>query len=348
MEAARRATSRRFVTLLLATFALVAGLGVVSSAPAQATLYPSGCWTTAVGGSQANHKKWCWIGSNSSKYDKRSNMTVMAQRILKLDGWYSGAIDGDFGSITANAVRNYQANRGLVQDGVVGGNTWVKLMYTSILDCGILYHGTHQTFAYRIAGEGCGRYLQQAGNFYWAVRSYASNGTNVYDNTYVTATTNGPTALTLAAPTVESNSVEERTLELDGAELAEATELGQAADLTLQRAERIIDPVTGETQMTDAVYADTSGAPVNRTVSMTDQAGADLNFENLLSYPDEFGYAPIVTDVGAGYARTLPGINHHLVVFDAEAGELISVSVDVEASHATLSQDLVDRTLDLL
>ena len=36
----------------------------------------------------------------------------------------SPAIDGDFGPVTAQAVRTYQVWAGLIPDGVVGENTW--------------------------------------------------------------------------------------------------------------------------------------------------------------------------------------------------------------------------------
>jgi peptidoglycan hydrolase-like protein with peptidoglycan-binding domain len=35
-----------------------------------------------------------------------------------------GGIDGDFGSMTASAVRAYQGDRGVAVDGVVGDRTW--------------------------------------------------------------------------------------------------------------------------------------------------------------------------------------------------------------------------------
>jgi peptidoglycan hydrolase-like protein with peptidoglycan-binding domain len=35
-----------------------------------------------------------------------------------------GAIDGDFGPMTASAVRAYQGERGVTVDGIVGDQTW--------------------------------------------------------------------------------------------------------------------------------------------------------------------------------------------------------------------------------
>lgn len=50
------------------------------------------------------------------------------QNILKELGLYTGEVDGKFGSGTAEAVRQYQASRGLTVDGVVGTDTWNALL----------------------------------------------------------------------------------------------------------------------------------------------------------------------------------------------------------------------------
>jgi peptidoglycan hydrolase-like protein with peptidoglycan-binding domain len=46
---------------------------------------------------------------------------------LKLAGYYNGAIGGHFGQFTYAAVRNFQRDMGLMQDGDVGENTWYAL-----------------------------------------------------------------------------------------------------------------------------------------------------------------------------------------------------------------------------
>ena len=43
-------------------------------------------------------------------------------------GFRTGGLDGIFGSVTNNGVRNYQQSRGLSVDGIVGPNTWNRLM----------------------------------------------------------------------------------------------------------------------------------------------------------------------------------------------------------------------------
>lgn len=52
------------------------------------------------------------------------------QRLLYAMGYPLGiyGADGDFGSMTDAAVRSYQKNKGLTVDGIVGQNTWGKLL----------------------------------------------------------------------------------------------------------------------------------------------------------------------------------------------------------------------------
>ena len=52
------------------------------------------------------------------------------QRILKALGYSVGGtgVDGDFGKNTEKAVKAFQADRGITADGIVGKNTWTKLL----------------------------------------------------------------------------------------------------------------------------------------------------------------------------------------------------------------------------
>lgn len=52
------------------------------------------------------------------------------QRILKALGYSVGGtgVDGDFGKNTEKAVKAFQADRGIAADGIVGKNTWTKLL----------------------------------------------------------------------------------------------------------------------------------------------------------------------------------------------------------------------------
>jgi len=64
-----------------------------------------------------------------------SNKMVMIkeiQRILKFDGFYTGALDGLFGPMTKASVIAYQAASSLFQDGKVGANTWKNLVLRKV------------------------------------------------------------------------------------------------------------------------------------------------------------------------------------------------------------------------
>ena len=50
----------------------------------------------------------------------------LLQELLNVNG-YQVKVDGDFGVLTENAVREFQKANRLVVDGVVGSNTWKKL-----------------------------------------------------------------------------------------------------------------------------------------------------------------------------------------------------------------------------
>lgn len=52
---------------------------------------------------------------------------LIAQDDLNTLGYRTGGLDGIFGSATYNAVRIYQASRGLNVDGIIGCNTWRSL-----------------------------------------------------------------------------------------------------------------------------------------------------------------------------------------------------------------------------
>ena len=50
------------------------------------------------------------------------------QRLLKQFGYYTIAIDGLFGGGTESAVKKFQASAGIAEDGIVGQDTWNKLL----------------------------------------------------------------------------------------------------------------------------------------------------------------------------------------------------------------------------
>jgi N-acetyl-anhydromuramyl-L-alanine amidase AmpD len=50
------------------------------------------------------------------------------QNLLKMHGFYTGAIDGDFGPGTDKAIKAYQKSKGLTVDGIVGKRTYRHLL----------------------------------------------------------------------------------------------------------------------------------------------------------------------------------------------------------------------------
>lgn len=57
----------------------------------------------------------------------RGAYVMIAQDDLNTLGYKTGGLDGIFGSNTQTAVKNYQQNKGLAVDGIVGCNTWRSL-----------------------------------------------------------------------------------------------------------------------------------------------------------------------------------------------------------------------------
>ena len=58
----------------------------------------------------------------------RGNITKLLQEKLVSLGYNTNGVDGIFGSGTEKAVISFQKNNGLVIDGIVGKNTWNKLL----------------------------------------------------------------------------------------------------------------------------------------------------------------------------------------------------------------------------
>ena len=58
----------------------------------------------------------------------RGNITKLVQEKLVSLGYNTNGVDGIFGSVTEKAVLSFQKSNGLVADGIVGKNTWGKLL----------------------------------------------------------------------------------------------------------------------------------------------------------------------------------------------------------------------------
>lgn len=58
----------------------------------------------------------------------KGTQVKVLQWLLNENGYDAGIVDGDFGTNTRAAVRAYQKAKGLEADGVVGKNTWAKLL----------------------------------------------------------------------------------------------------------------------------------------------------------------------------------------------------------------------------
>lgn len=62
------------------------------------------------------------------RYGDKGEIVKLLQERLNFYGFNCGEIDGDFGNLTANALRHYQENRGLVADSICGKISWRQLM----------------------------------------------------------------------------------------------------------------------------------------------------------------------------------------------------------------------------
>ena len=62
------------------------------------------------------------------KYGSRGKDVTALQTKLKRWGYYTGSVDGVFGPKTLSAVKYFQRKNGLTVDGIVGQETWTRLL----------------------------------------------------------------------------------------------------------------------------------------------------------------------------------------------------------------------------
>lgn len=67
-------------------------------------------------------------GRATVRYGDSGSMVLDLQTRLKKLGYFSGALDQDFGKLTRGSVLAFQADHDLEVDGVVGNRTWAALM----------------------------------------------------------------------------------------------------------------------------------------------------------------------------------------------------------------------------
>ncbi len=82
---------------------------------------------TSSSSSNDSGKKQSSSDGTCKKGDKGDAVKKVQKRLKEL-GYYSSSVDGDFGDATRKAVRSFQENNGLKNDGVVGKKTLEKLI----------------------------------------------------------------------------------------------------------------------------------------------------------------------------------------------------------------------------
>ena len=66
-----------------------------------------------------------------SKYGSRGSEVRTIQDKLKRWGYYTGSVDGIYGSLTVSAVKKFQQKNGLTVDGIAGTKTLTAMGITS-------------------------------------------------------------------------------------------------------------------------------------------------------------------------------------------------------------------------
>jgi peptidoglycan hydrolase-like protein with peptidoglycan-binding domain len=75
-------------------------------------------------------RTWARLDPPTVQSGSEGDAVELLQRLLKqtnVDRWDPGAVDGDFGPNTERAVKNFQRDTSLEDDGIVGPETWAML-----------------------------------------------------------------------------------------------------------------------------------------------------------------------------------------------------------------------------
>lgn len=97
-----------------------------------------------------------------SKLGSRSQEVREIQKVLKDKGYYTGGVDGIFGTKTKKAVLNFQKDNGLSADGIVGPKTLKALGITKSHSSGDFSSADYELLARIISAEARGEtYLGQ-------------------------------------------------------------------------------------------------------------------------------------------------------------------------------------------
>lgn len=95
--------------------------GLTKRRQAERELFLSGGSAKEIGAEKANT-----VRNTLKKGSRGADVTYLQQR-LTAKGYGVGAIDGIFGQKTLEAVKAFQAEHGIVVDGIVGAKTWAAL-----------------------------------------------------------------------------------------------------------------------------------------------------------------------------------------------------------------------------
>ena len=72
-------------------------------------------------------KTWAKLDPPTVRKGSKDGAVRMLQELLTDYGYSPGAVDGDFGTKTEKAVKDFQTDFSLVVDGIVGPKTWAAL-----------------------------------------------------------------------------------------------------------------------------------------------------------------------------------------------------------------------------